>query len=70
MNTNCLVTKLKSIVNNDNLEFLGKIRLLTESSESSDSFIYFTVTKNVIIKSTDSLRLNNRTEFTLKPYNV
>ena len=71
MSTNCLVTNLKSVVNNDNLKVLGQIKLLTEpTSGQSDPVVYIVATKNVIVKTTDSLRLNNCTEVTLVPNEI
>lgn len=68
MNTNCLVTKLKSIVYNDSLDVLGEVKIYIETTGNSDPSITIETTKNVEIECTDTLQLNNETSLIITPF--
>ena len=48
---NCLVTKLKEVVNNDNLPYLGYITTeVKESDTANESSLFFLIKKTPLIK--------------------
>lgn len=67
MSNNCLKTQLKGIVDNDNLNILGQVKLKSISLASQSHSFKLMSIRPLLVKTTGTLRISNESEYTLSP---
>lgn len=71
MSKNCLVTKLKGVVDNDNLDVFGQVKLhLSPKAGAQNPWVKFSFTKFHRLTCTDTLTLNGNAQYEVAANNL